>query len=378
MALVQKQFGDLITFTRSSAGGRFNERGLFEMVPANQPRFDYDPVTKLPLGLLIEGSRTNLLLRSSNYSTLWAKNIVGDGKIPVVTPNTHVGPDGLMSASTIRLEVPDLRSQSTISQQFATVDGQTYSGSIWIKANRPEDVGKQILMRHAGNVAFMTLTLTENFKRAERTEVADRAVAVFQLGLRPELGGSSGAVEFVAWESQVEQGLFATSNIPTTATQVTRTADAPTVNNLSPWFNPSEGTILLSAIPLQSALSLPSQFVCIDDGTLNNRMEVSQAAQSSGIRTQSNAGGKGVMDIVTGKISPGEIFKSALAYKSGDYAVSVNGGTAIKGAGDVPTGLRLMVIGSRSSLGARQNCCIQSIRYYSRRLSNSELEALTK
>lgn len=68
MALVQKQFSDLITFTRSSAGGRFNDRGLFEMVPANQPRFDYDPVTRQPLGLLIEESRSNLIINSNGIA----------------------------------------------------------------------------------------------------------------------------------------------------------------------------------------------------------------------------------------------------------------------------------------------------------------------
>jgi hypothetical protein len=62
-----------ITFTRGSAGTRVNASGVIESIATNLPRFDYDPDTLEPLGLLIEGQRTNLLLNSlidgTNLST---------------------------------------------------------------------------------------------------------------------------------------------------------------------------------------------------------------------------------------------------------------------------------------------------------------------
>lgn len=56
-----------ITFTRADVtrcATRFNEYGQLELVPANVPRLDYDPVTLAPRGLLIEESRHNLFLNS--------------------------------------------------------------------------------------------------------------------------------------------------------------------------------------------------------------------------------------------------------------------------------------------------------------------------
>lgn len=65
MALGLKQFSDLITFTRSGTGAtRTNSAGQIEEVAANTPRFDYDPATLLPRGILIEDAGTNLLLNS--------------------------------------------------------------------------------------------------------------------------------------------------------------------------------------------------------------------------------------------------------------------------------------------------------------------------
>ena len=51
------------TFTRASIATRVNAQGLIEEVPADTPRFDHDPVTLAPKGLLLEQARTNALVR---------------------------------------------------------------------------------------------------------------------------------------------------------------------------------------------------------------------------------------------------------------------------------------------------------------------------
>lgn len=68
----KKTFNDLFTVTRSTSAGRYNEKGFYEMVPANTPRFDYNPVTKTLKGILAEEQRTNLMDYTDHLSTiLW-------------------------------------------------------------------------------------------------------------------------------------------------------------------------------------------------------------------------------------------------------------------------------------------------------------------
>jgi hypothetical protein len=55
--------------------------------------------------------------------------------------------------------------------------------------------------------------------------------------------------QIYAWGAQVEAGAFATSYIPTVASQVTRSADSAvmTGTNFSSWYNASEGTFYCEA-----------------------------------------------------------------------------------------------------------------------------------
>lgn len=54
-----------LTFTRASTAWYYNSAGVLTSAATNVARFDCDPVTLLPLGLLIEEARTNLFLNSA-------------------------------------------------------------------------------------------------------------------------------------------------------------------------------------------------------------------------------------------------------------------------------------------------------------------------
>ena len=51
------------SFTRASIATFVNSKGLIETAPVNTPRFDYDPVTLAPKGLLLEEAITNILTK---------------------------------------------------------------------------------------------------------------------------------------------------------------------------------------------------------------------------------------------------------------------------------------------------------------------------
>ncbi|MEN9885536.1 MAG: hypothetical protein RL758_114 [Pseudomonadota bacterium] len=64
------------TVIRAGEATRINRLGLIETVASNTPRFDYNPTTKSINGLLIEESRTNVLLNSLlNGNNLATQNV---------------------------------------------------------------------------------------------------------------------------------------------------------------------------------------------------------------------------------------------------------------------------------------------------------------
>lgn len=58
-----------ITFTRASNATEFSPSGSLITATTNEPRFDYNPLTLQPRGLLLEGARTNLVLNSATLVT---------------------------------------------------------------------------------------------------------------------------------------------------------------------------------------------------------------------------------------------------------------------------------------------------------------------
>ena len=383
MALVQKQFGDLITFTRSSAGGRFNERGLFEMVPANQPRFNYDPVTRQPLGLLVEEPRTNLMVRSESLGVSpWSKR--GDCVVSTGGPSSPKGGgpgqyiQGLGNAG-----VSDIY-QAT----HSLIPGTRYEPSVFMARGVSSGI---VSLQNTSNMLsgrwLVDLSkLSSSYQRITRTHPAVSVVTEFVghsdsasgIHLRRESGDS--ALDIYVWGFQLELGNFSTTYIPTEASQVTRTADVAMISQLSPWYNTAGGTLLISVTPLAVDLAIQKQFVCLDDGTLNNRMEVSQSAGTSNtVRCQAVSGLSIVADISTGKLAWGIKAKIAFTYESGKHSLTVNGAPPIvNNSPGMALGFSKLIIGSRSQSGSTQNCLLESIRYYPRRLTDAELQELTK
>ena len=63
-----------ITYTRSTTATYVGSDGYIKTAAINEPRFEYDPVTLAPLGILLEGPRTNLLTYSEQFDNpAWVK-----------------------------------------------------------------------------------------------------------------------------------------------------------------------------------------------------------------------------------------------------------------------------------------------------------------
>jgi hypothetical protein len=87
-----------ITFTRSGDTATVTDSsGLIVVVNENLPRFDYNPTTLAPKGLLIEEARTNLLTYSEAFNTGWPTKT----NATVTTPSVANPANGATSDSLV-------------------------------------------------------------------------------------------------------------------------------------------------------------------------------------------------------------------------------------------------------------------------------------
>ena len=146
MALVQKPFSDIITFTRASGGGRFNAQGQYEWLPANQPRIDYNPANLLPRGLLVEPQRTNLYINSQ---------AIGASIGTMVISNSVLAPDKTTTADQI-IETATVGEHYAQDRSLAFTAGTTYTFSAFAKALGVGDARRLYLRIAAGGNTFGT------------------------------------------------------------------------------------------------------------------------------------------------------------------------------------------------------------------------------
>jgi hypothetical protein len=85
-----------VTITRAlNTATRINSSGFIEVVNANLPRFDYDPVTFAPKGLLIEEARINRVIESNSLgAAAWSRRSANVAK-------TATGPDGTANSASV-------------------------------------------------------------------------------------------------------------------------------------------------------------------------------------------------------------------------------------------------------------------------------------
>jgi hypothetical protein len=369
------------TYTRNN-GGRF------------PPRFDYDPVTLQPKGILIEEQRVNLLLRSEEFDVSWT------GFVATVSSNAAVSPDGTTDADKI---IPDNAASlgSSGVTQTVTAAAATYTYSVYAKIGEYNRV--RLLVRDsasAANNASVIVSLVDGtittaaaaagtFTGASATVIAAKN-GFYRVSLTFTSTGASSVLvrAFVAdsvattgdgtsgiflWGAQLEAGAFATSYIPTVASQVTRAADSCAIvaPMFAPWYNQSEGTFVVQA-SYAVASNLGDRFTTqTDDDTANNRLltTIDTGAVDVGGARQATIDGGTPIDGLPNKL--------AFGYKINDFAVSLNGAAVVTDtSGTIPT-VNRVIIGSRTGGASFLNGHIRSVQYYPVRLADFQLQALS-
>jgi hypothetical protein len=177
------------------------------------------------------------------------------------------------------------------------------------------------------------------------------------------------------WGAQLEAGAFATSYIPTVASQVTRAADSASMigNNFARWYNVNEGSVFTEADTSRVAGDSSNIFT-ISDGTMDNRITAAAATQ---YHFYVSVAGVPQANIDVGTYVDNVFSKNAGAYKVNDFADSLKGSVAgTDTSGTLPVVNRL-ALGANAVAGGQINGHIKRIAYYPRRLANTELQGIT-
>jgi len=388
----------IITFTRSTTATFVGSNGLIQSAAINGPRFDYDPVTLAPRGLLIEEQRVNLLTYSDqfDFSPNWLKTNT------IVTADATASPDGTTNADKL---IGTSTAAGHQCQQTAVVTatlGTTYTFSVYLKAAEYEFAfigingtafvaqpyisvnlsSGAVATTNGSPVSSSAVSAGNGWFRVTITGTTDVAAGTVSPDVRPSPDGvwanrntaQDGVSGIFLWGAQAEVGVFATSYIPTVAATVTRAVDSASITgtNFSSWYNASEGTIVFSGDSSRTGSPVTRTFQ-FDDGTSNENIRsgnTSTLQVVDGNVTQAN--------ITTSPAIPfnGTVFKFASAYKLNDFASVTTGAVAVDSSGTIPTVTQLSLGGSFA--GGILSGHIRTFTYYPQRLTNAQLQALSR
>ena len=351
------------------------------------PRFDYDPVSLAPRGLLVEQQVTNLAIYSQAFDDAsWTKTAA------TVTANATTSPDGSTNADTL---VEDTSNNThRVFQSIACATSTAHTFSVFVKAaGRTQvyvletalggaffDLTNNTITGITAGVTASIETFPNGWRRCRITATTGGAQTTFVAQVQAAIGinnvyTGNGAASLELYGAQLEAFPFASSYIPTVASQVTRSADIPLIQapNFAPWYNQSEGSFIAEFTP--------------DTTVASNLVRVLVASQvSASARVVDIHAGIGVWqsfngttNIVGGASAVTSVpQKFGAAFRAGDYVACLNGGTVGTATTATVNSPSQLALGYFPSGNVQQlNGHLRRIVFYPTRLTNAQLQALT-
>lgn len=365
---------------------------------AGVPRFDHDPLTGESLGLLIEEQRTNLLTYSEQFdNAVWTKTAA------IISTNNAIAPDGTATAEKL------IESASTgfhyVGRGGVGTIGNSETLSVYAKAGERSwlrvelgtgtawfDLTNGSIGSSTGVTSAAITYIGNGWYRC--SVVATRAAITTNnfLVVQANNGGSyvgDGYSGVYIWGAQLEAGAFPTSYIKTEASQVTRVADSASMLgvNFSSWYRRDEGTLFAEA-STAADITAPSSSasgridtVGLSDGSVSNTILIGpNCVGGSNILTLYSASNGTAQCQISSNLMGIKTYKLAAAMALNSFALSVSGSAPILDlSGIVPDKVDRLLIGNRlfASPTQQQNGCIRRIAFYPKRLTDTQLQALT-
>ena len=348
---------------------------------ANVPRLDY--LNSSCPRLLLEPQRSSLVLFSEQLNNAaWVKSNAS------VTANQTTSPSGYVDAD--KLVENSSSSFHDTNQQSIAYTAAAYTISVFAKAAGRNHIFLQIF----DGVTFYT---SGTFNLSNGTVSGSGSIVSYGNGwyrcsfTATTAIGSGGAYINLSngttgnyagdgtsgvflYGAQVEAGAYATSYIPTLGASVTRGADAASKTGISSLIGQTEGT-LFAEISTQQAGATAS-WLNLSDGSSVNWIFIGKDINK--MRGFLRVNGSTIFSNETFVITDAAPMKVALAYKSGDYAMYINGALIISGTASFSFSAAL----SQINFGVLTSPVDEVAKYkqallFKTRLTNAQLAELT-
>lgn len=353
--------------TRSSTGTGFLNESV-QTFPANTARF----TGHIPPALLLEPQSTNLITHSASIGgTDWSS---GNGV--TVTQNYGVAPDGTQTST--RIVGTGTNNGRVLQVVSGLTDGDVATGSVWIKGTGTPRLQFQ---EDGGSWAVYwteDVTPTSDWVRYE----ISATMGTDGNAKRFLISGIGGDTDIEIWGAQIEKNVeWATSYIPTTSNQATRTADEVTLNDLS-WLDKDVFWFYATIIPTKAPVNgqFPP-FVKFKGASDDDRIELFCSGYSNKIALRVDSGDALQVDANANMpdIVLGQTYKAAVAVQKNNFRVCVDGSTIVKDTnGSMPQSLETLQIGAADYANKKTAFLITELVIINGTPTDAEMQAMTQ
>lgn len=301
-------------------------------------------------GIMVEEARTNLALWNSDFTNAaWTKS-------NMTTAQTATGPDGVSNSATT---LTATAGNATALQAITSASSARIT-SCYIK--RRTGTGNIDLTQDNGST-WATVTVTSSWTRVEIASVTSTNPTV---GIRVVTSGD--AVDVALFQHTI--GAFVTSPIQTFASTVTRAADNIRFLTSQIPFSTSVATLFVEG-QVASATATTSLMQFANAG-LSQELRIVNVGGTA-LRGTASTGASASTTQLTANTNA----KMAAAFADSDVAIVLNGGSPGTDVTYTPalTSIDRCFFGGDGS--TFKTCLIKKAMYLPRRMTNSELQALT-
>ena len=383
-----------VTYTRATSGTYVGADGLIKTAAANVPRFDHNPATGESLGLLVEEDRTNSEPNSNSFN--WAPTN------PKISSSATVDP--LLGTNAKRL-TPTTANEVHGWQRYMQYGTGNYAFSMFVRPAGYSRISigcnnfgandftvdlSGIGSYTAGNATTFPTGLVKladgwfrltwqwiNGGGGGANDTFPYCIVLNNSGQSTFVGDGTSGVDFYGFQVEIGSA-FSTSYIPTSGSTVTRAADVASITgtNFSSWYNQSAGSFFVNANHKGSSHFNNAIFLKVNNGTTSNQIKIFSVGADPYLYITYIAAEQAYID--AGSVSVGLPNKYAAGFTVNNFALSVNGATAVTDtSGTSPMDMTQLTIGARLSGVGQPNGTIARLAYYPVRLPNAQLQALT-